>query len=131
MALTIPNMMAYDPAFAYELAVIIKDGIRRMYVENEQLFYYVTLMNDNYVQAAMPEGSEEGILKGMYKFRAHKKAQAQILGSGAILPEAIQASELLDEKYGVATNIWSVTSYKCLIEDVQDASVNKFEMGKK
>ena len=121
MALTIPNMMAYDPAFAYELAVIIKDGIRRMYVENEQLFYYVTLMNDNYVQAAMPEGSEEGILKGMYKFRTHKKAQAQILGSGAILPEAIQASELLDEKYGVATNIWSVTSYKCLIEDVQDA----------
>ena len=97
MALTIPNMMAYDPAFAYELAVIIKDGIRRMYVENEQLFYYVTLMNDNYVQAAMPEGSEEGILKGMYKFRADKKAQAQILGSGAILPEAIQASELLDE----------------------------------
>ena len=130
MALTIPNMMAYDPAFAYELAVIIKDGIRRMYVENEQLFYYVTLMNDNYVQAAMPEGSEEGILKGMYKFRNHKKAQAQILGSGAILPEAIQASELLDEKYGVATNIWSVTSYKCLIEDVQDAEREQIRNGK-
>ena len=130
MALTIPNMMAYDPAFAYELAVIIKDGIRRMYVENEQLFYYVTLMNDNYVQAAMPEGSEEGILKGMYKFRTHKKAQAQILGSGAILPEAIQASELLDEKYGVATNIWSVTSYKCLIEDVQDAEREQIRNGK-
>ena len=130
MALTIPNMMAYDPAFAYELAVIIKDGIRRMYVENEQLFYYVTLMNDNYVQAAMPEGSEEGILKGMYKFRTHKKAQAQIMGSGAILPEAIQASELLDEKYGVATNIWSVTSYKCLIEDVQDAEREQIRNGK-
>ena len=73
MALTIPNMMAYDPAFAYELAVIIKNGIRRMYVENEQLFYYVTLMNDNYVQAAMPEEEAKGILKGMYKFRATKK----------------------------------------------------------
>ena len=130
MALTIPNMMAYDPAFAYELAVIIKDGIRRMYVENEQLFYYVTLMNDNYVQAAMPDGCEEGILKGMYKFRNHKNAQAQILGSGAILPEAIQASELLEEKYGVATNIWSVTSYKCLIEDVQDAQREQIRNGK-
>tara|TARA_E500000178_G_scaffold103173_1_gene102759 strand:- start:511 stop:3132 length:2622 start_codon:yes stop_codon:yes gene_type:complete len=130
MALTIPNMMAYDPAFAYELAAIIKDGIRRMYVENEQLFYYVTLMNDNYVQAAMPQGSEEGILKGMYKFRENKKAQAQILGSGAILPEAIKASELLEETYGVATNIWSVTSYKCLIEDVQDAEREQIRNGK-
>jgi pyruvate dehydrogenase E1 component len=130
MALTIPNMMAYDPAFAYELAVIIKDGIRRMYVENEQLFYYVTLMNDNYVQAAMPKRSEEGILKGMYKFRDNKKAQAQILGSGAILPEAIKASELLEETYGVATNIWSVTSYKCLIEDVQDAEREQTRNGK-
>ena len=130
MALTIPNMMAYDPAFAYELAAIIKDGIRRMYVENEQLFYYVTLMNDNYVQAAMPQGSEEGILKGIYKFRENKKAQAQILGSGAILPEAIKASELLEETYGVATNIWSVTSYKCLIEDVQDAEREQIRNGK-
>jgi len=120
LALTIPNLVAYDPAYAYELAVIIKDGIRRMYVENEQVFYYITLMNDNYEQPAMPAGSEEGILKGMYKFRASDKAQAQILGSGAILPQAVKAADLLKEKYGVETNIWSVTSYKNLINDALD-----------
>ena len=121
MALTIPNLVAYDPAYAYELAVIIKDGIRRMYVENEQVFYYITLMNDNYEQPPMPEGSEEGILKGMYKFQSSDKAQAQILGSGAILPQAVKAAELLKDKYGVETNVWSVTSYKNLINDAQDA----------
>ena len=130
MALTIPNMMAYDPAFAYELAVIIKDGIRRMYVENEQIFYYVTLMNDNYVQAAMPKDSEEGIIKGMYKVRAGDNAQAQLLGSGAILPEVIKASDILLNDYGVSTNIWSVTSYKCLIEDVQNTEREQMRNGK-
>jgi pyruvate dehydrogenase E1 component len=120
MALTIPNLVAYDPAYAYELAAIIKDGIRRMYVENEQIFYYITLMNDNYEQPAMPAGSEEGILKGMYKFRGSDKAQAQILGSGAILPQAVKAAELLQETYGVETNVWSVTSYKNLINDALD-----------
>ena len=129
IALTIPNMVAYDPAFAYELSVIIEDGIRRMYVENEQVFYYVTLMNDNYVQAPMPEGAREGILKGMYKFSDNKKAAAQILGSGAILPEAIKASALLEEKYGVSTNVWSVTSYKNLIEDVQDVERHNLRTG--
>ncbi|MCF7849756.1 MAG: pyruvate dehydrogenase (acetyl-transferring), homodimeric type [Kiritimatiellales bacterium] len=121
MALTIPNLVAYDPAYAYELSAIIKDGIRRMYVENEQIFYYITLMNDNYEQPAMPEGCEEGILKGMYKFQASEKAQAQILGSGAILPQAVKAAELLKEKYGIEANVWSVTSYKNLINDAQDA----------
>ncbi len=130
MALTIPNMMAYDPAFAYELAVIIKDGIRRMYVENEQIFYYVTLMNDNYVQAAMPKDSEEGIIKGMYKFRAGDNPQAQLLGSGAILPEVIKASDILLNDYGVSTNIWSVTSYKFLIEDVQNTEREQMRNGK-
>ncbi len=120
LALTIPNIVAYDPAYAYELAVIIKDGIRRMYVDNEQIFYYISILNDNYEQPAMPEGSEEGILKGMYKFRESDKAQAQILGSGAILPQAVKASELLKEKYGVETNVWSVTSYKNLINDGLD-----------
>jgi pyruvate dehydrogenase E1 component len=120
LALTIPNLVAYDPAYAYELAVIIKDGIRRMYVDNEQIFYYITLMNDNYEQPAMPEGSEEGILKGMYKFRESGKAQAQILGSGAILPQAVKAADLLQEKYGIETNVWSVTSYKNLINDALD-----------
>ena len=129
IALTIPNMVAYDPAFAYELSVIIEDGIRRMYVENEQVFYYVTLMNDNYVQAPMPEGAREGILKGMYKFSDNEKAAAQILGSGAILPEAIKASALLEEKYGVSTNVWSVTSYKNLIEDVQDVERHNLRTG--
>ena len=120
MALTIPNVVAYDPAYAYELAVIIKDGIQRMYIDNEQVFYYITLMNDNYTQPAMPEGAEEGILKGMYLFQGSKKAQAQILGSGAILPEAVQAAALLKEQFGVETNVWSVTSYKNLINDALD-----------
>jgi pyruvate dehydrogenase E1 component len=120
-ALTIPNLVAYDPAYAYELAVIIKDGIRRMYVENEQVFYYITLMNDNYKQPPMPENAEEGILKGMYKVRASDQAQAQIMGSGAILPQAVKAAELLQEKYGIETNVWSVTSYKNLINDAQHA----------
>ncbi|MEE9368457.1 MAG: pyruvate dehydrogenase (acetyl-transferring), homodimeric type [Pontiella sp.] len=120
-ALTIPNMKAYDPAYAYELATIIKDGIRCMYVENEQCFYYITLMNDNYEQPARPEGCDEGILKGMYKFQASDKAQAQILGSGAILPQAVKAAELLKDTYGIETNVWSVTSYKNLLNDAQDA----------
>ncbi|MFL2859594.1 MAG: pyruvate dehydrogenase (acetyl-transferring), homodimeric type [Pontiellaceae bacterium] len=121
LALTIPNMMAYDPAFAYELAVIIKDGIKRMYVDNESIFYYVTLMNDNYLQAPMPIGSEDGIIKGMYKFKESKKPKAQILGSGAILPEVINAATLLNEQYNIDVDIWSVTSYKNLINDAQNA----------
>ena len=121
LALTIPNMMAYDPAFAYELAVIIKDGIKRMYVDNESIFYYVTLMNDNYLQAPMPIGSEDGIIKGMYKFKESKKSKAQILGSGAILPEVINAATLLNEQYNIDVDIWSVTSYKNLINDAQNA----------
>jgi len=121
LALTVPNIVAYDPAYAYELAVIIKDGIRRMYVENEQVFYYITLMNENYEQPAMPKGSEEGILKGLYKFQSSKKAHAQILGSGSILTEAVKASALLKEQFGVETNVWSVTSYKNLINDALDA----------
>jgi len=129
LALTIPNLVAYDPAYAYELAVIIKDGIRRMYVENEQIFYYITLMNDNYEQPAMPEGAEEGILKGMYKFQASEKAQAQILGSGAILPQAVKAAALLKDTYGVETNVWSVTSYKNLINDVLDAEREQVRNG--
>lgn len=121
MALTIPNLVAYDPAYAFELAAIVQDGIRRMYVENEQIFYYITLLNENYEQPAMPEGSEEGILRGMYKFQSSEKAQAQILGSGAIMQQAVRAAGLLKETYRVETNVWSVTSYKNLINDAQDA----------
>ena len=132
-ALTIPNLVAYDPAYAYELAAIIKDGIRRMYVENESVFYYITVMNENYPQPAMPAGVEEGILKGIYKFRGSEKAQAQILGSGAILNEAVKAADLLKEKFGVETNVWSVTSYKNLLNDALEAdrSVRFPELGEK
>lgn len=129
LALTIPNLVAYDPAYAYELAIIIKDGIRRMYVDDEQIFYYITLMNDNYEQPPMPEGVAEGILKGMYKFQSSDKAQAQILGSGAILPEAVKAAALLKETYGIETNVWSVTSYKNLINDVLDTEREQVRNG--
>jgi pyruvate dehydrogenase E1 component len=121
LALPIPNVLAYDPAFAFEIAVIIQDGIRRMYKEGESVFYYITVMNEAYAMPAMPAGVEDGILKGMYKFRASEnkkpKLRAQILGSGAILREALKAQEILEEKYGVSADVWSVTSYKSLYTD--------------
>jgi pyruvate dehydrogenase E1 component len=117
-----PNCVSYDPAFAYELATIVEDGIRRMYVEQESIFYYLTLMNDNYPMPAMPEGDtvKPGILKGMYRFSKAKntsaKLKAQLLGSGAILPEVIKAAALL-EQFGIAADVWSVTSYGELYRD--------------
>ena len=118
LALTIPNLLAYDPAYAYEIAVIIEDGIRRMYKEGESVFYYVTVMNENYAMPPMPEGVRDGILKGMYRFRAaanpKSKLRAQLFGSGAILNEALKAQQILSEKYGVEADVWSVTSYKAL-----------------
>jgi pyruvate dehydrogenase E1 component len=121
LALPVPNLKAYDPAYAYEIAVILQDGIRRMYKDGENWFYYITVMNEQYAMPPMPEGSREGILKGMYKFRSsvNKKAKlkAQLFGSGAILNEALQAQEILDQKYGVAADVWSVTSYKELYVD--------------
>ena len=129
LALTIPNVVAYDPAYAYELALIIKDGIRRMYLENEQVYYYITIMNDNYEQPAKPDGVDEGILKGLYKFQPSENAQAQIFGSGAILPEAVKAAALLKEDYGVETTVWSVTSYKNLINDALDTEREQIRSG--
>ena len=121
LALPVPNLRAYDPAFAYEIAVIIQDGVRRMYKEGESCFYYITVMNEPYAMPAMPAAAKEGILKGMYRFRAtaNKKAKlrAQLFGSGAILNEALRAQEILDQKYGVAADVWSVTSYKALYND--------------
>jgi pyruvate dehydrogenase E1 component len=121
LALPVPNLRAYDPAFAYELAVIIQDGIRRMYKEGESIFYYITVMNEPYAMPEMPGDVREGILKGMYKFRAatngDPKLRAQLFGSGAILNEALRAQEILAEKYGVAADVWSVTSYKALYSD--------------
>jgi pyruvate dehydrogenase E1 component len=119
-SLSVPNCLSYDPAFAYELAVIIQDGIRRMYKERESIFYYLTVMNEQYAMPQMPGGSRDGILKGMYRFsRASNdkvKSKAQLLGSGAILNEVIAAQKLL-EKYGVAADVWSVTSYQELYRD--------------
>jgi pyruvate dehydrogenase E1 component len=119
--LTVPNLRAYDPAFAYELAVIIQDGIDRMYKKGENIFYYITVMNEAYAMPPMPEGAREGILKGMYKVRAasngKSKLRAQLFGSGAILREALRAQEILEEKYNVAADVWSITSYKALYTD--------------
>ncbi|HVF10267.1 MAG TPA: pyruvate dehydrogenase (acetyl-transferring), homodimeric type [Abditibacteriaceae bacterium] len=112
----IPNLMAYDPAFAYEIAVIIREGIRRMYEEQESIFYYLTVMNEKYHMPAMPAGVQEGILKGLYKFKSVEvesgKLRAQLFGSGAILNEVLRAQEMLAAQYGVASDVWSVTSYK-------------------
>ncbi len=117
----VPNVVCYDPAYAYELAVIIRDGIRRMYVNRESIFYYLTVENENYAMPAMPEGCEEGILKGMYKCRPtdkpDAKLRAQLLGSGAILNEAVKAQQLLADEFGVAADVWSVTSYPELRRD--------------
>jgi pyruvate dehydrogenase E1 component len=121
LALPVPNLLAYDPAFAYEIAVIIEDGIRRMYKNGENIFYYITVMNEPYSMPPMPAGVKEGILNGIYRFRAseNKKAnlRAQLFGSGAILREALQAQNILEERYGVAADVWSVTSYKALYSD--------------
>jgi pyruvate dehydrogenase E1 component len=121
LASPVPNLVSYDPAFAYEIAVIIQDGIRRMYRDQESIFYYLTVMNEQYEMPPMPEGSREGILKGLYRFRPSTnggaKHRAQLLGSGAILNETLAAQTLLEEKYGVAADVWSVTSYTELHRD--------------
>jgi pyruvate dehydrogenase E1 component len=121
LAATIPNLLAYDPAFAYEIAVIVQDGIRRMYEQGEDVFYYLTLYNENYAMPPMPEGAADGILKGMYKFKPasikSKLTKVHLLGSGVILNQCLRAQELLAENYGVAADVWSVTSYKELRRD--------------
>jgi len=119
LSLAVPSLISYDPTFAYEIAVIVEDGIRRMYKNGESIFYYLTVMNEQYEMLPMPEGSREGILKGMYRLRgAAKKAKlrAQLLGSGAILNEVLKAQQML-EAYGVAADVWSVTSYQELYRD--------------
>ncbi len=125
LALPTPNIRAYDPAFAYEIAVIIEDGIRRMYRDRESIFYYITVMNEPYIMPPMPAGARDGILRGMYRFRASEdkrsKFRAQLFGSGAILREALKAQEMLEEKFGVAADVWSVTSYKSLYTDGLEA----------
>ncbi len=121
LAYPVPNVVSYDPAFAYELAVIIQDGIRRMYVEQESIFYYLTVMNEQYAMPVMPDGCRDGILKGLYRFSATAKPdapyRAQLFGSGAILPEVIKAQEMLESKYNVGADVWSVTSYSELYRE--------------
>lgn len=107
----VPNCITYDPTFAYELAVIIQHGLKRMIHDQENVFYYITLMNENYHHPAMPENSQENIIKGLYLFRQSSNPQAQLLGSGAILREVIKAAELLEKEFSISTNIWSVTSF--------------------
>jgi pyruvate dehydrogenase E1 component len=120
LASMIPNCVSYDPTFAYELAVIFRDGLRRMHEKNENVFYYITAMNENYSHPEKPEGADEGILKGMYLFKEYKnkgKIKIQLLGSGTILREAIAAAKILSEDYGVDSDIWSVTSFNELRKD--------------
>jgi pyruvate dehydrogenase E1 component len=117
---TIPTLLTYDAAFNYEVAVIVAEGMRRMYAQGEDVFYYLALYNENYAMPAMPQGVEDGILKGLYKFRAgpdkltHK---AQLIGSGPIIREALRAQQILAEKYDVSADVWSATSYKLLRND--------------
>jgi pyruvate dehydrogenase E1 component len=117
LASTIPTLVTYDPAWAYEVGVIIQDGLRRMYAEGEDIFYYMTLYNENYLMPPMPSGSEEGILKGLYKFApgpGGTRLKAHILGSGPILRSALAAQKILADRYNVSADVWSATSYKIL-----------------
>ncbi|HLP98315.1 MAG TPA: pyruvate dehydrogenase (acetyl-transferring), homodimeric type [Sideroxyarcus sp.] len=119
-AAMIPNCVSYDPTFAYELAVIVQHGMERMYKKQEDVFYYLTVMNENYTHPAMPKGAEEGIIKGMYKFSTTKgksKAKVQLLGSGTILREVIAAAELLARDFDISSDVWSVTSFNELRRD--------------
>ena len=116
-ASVIPNCIAYDPAYAYELAVIIQDGMRRMYQQQESVYYYVTVSNENYPQPALPEGAQEGILRGMYQVQTAQKPRVRLLGSGPILRETLAASALLRERFDIASSVFSVTSYTELNRD--------------
>lgn len=114
---SVPNCVSYDPCYGYELAVIIHDGLKRMYGDGERIYYYITLMNENYDQPAMPEGVEEGIKKGMYLLKDNRSKQVQLLGSGVILREVEKASKILAEEFNISSNVWSVTSYNELTRE--------------
>jgi pyruvate dehydrogenase E1 component len=126
LALPLPNVVAYDPAFAYEIAVIIEDGIKRMYVDGESIFYYLTVTNEPRPMPSMPPGNHirEGILKGLYRYKASEKKtarlHAQLLGSDTVMYEVLKAQTMLEEKFDVAADVWSVTSYKQLYRDGDD-----------
>jgi pyruvate dehydrogenase E1 component len=125
LASTIPNCVAYDPTFAFEVAVIVQDGLRRMVENQEDVFYYITLMNENYPHPGLPEGAREGILKGMYKLvdagssgaEAKQSPRVQLMGSGTILREVMAAAELLKKDWGVSADVWSCPSFNELRRD--------------
>jgi pyruvate dehydrogenase E1 component len=119
----IPNCVAYDPCFAYELAVIMHDGLRRMYAEQEHIFYYLTVMNENYAQPAIPPGVEAGIVRGMYLYSIGGRGLVRVtlLGSGTILREAIAAAQMLEGEYGIPGDVYSVTSFSELRREALDA----------
>jgi pyruvate dehydrogenase E1 component len=126
LAGSIPNCKAYDPTFSYEVAVILQDGTRRMLTEQEDVYYYITVMNENYTHPDLPAGTEEGIIKGMYLFKDGGKPKknaphVQLLGSGTILREVIAAAELLEKDFGVSSDIWSCPSFTELRRDGHDA----------
>ncbi len=128
LASTIPNCVSYDPTYAYEVAVIVQDGLRRMFEEQENVFYYITCMNENYKHPAMPDGVDEGILKGIYRFRRGQKGRlrVQLMGCGTILREVIAAAELLEHDYQIPSDVWSVTSFNELRRDGLD--VDRYNM---
>src|SRR5688500_14588980 len=118
LSAVIPNCISYDPTYGYELAVILHEGLRRMVEQQEDVFYYITLMNENYEHPALPQGAEEGILKGLYLLRESKaqakakaKSRVQLMGSGTILREVLGAAELLETDWGVAADVWSAPSF--------------------
>jgi pyruvate dehydrogenase E1 component len=124
-ALAFPNLRAYDPAFAYELAVIVEEGIKNMYIYKKDLFYYITIGNDTYPMPEMPDDVDrEAIINGLYKFRKSKsrkkKKKAHLFGSGAIMKEVLEAAKILEEKFDVGADIWSITSYKTLYDNAID-----------
>ncbi|MEM9199706.1 MAG: pyruvate dehydrogenase (acetyl-transferring), homodimeric type, partial [Pseudomonadota bacterium] len=125
LAGTIPNCISYDPTFQYEVAVIVQNGLQRMFADQEDVYFYLTLMNENYGHPDMPEGAEEGILKGLYRLtktaRPGKK-HVNLMGSGTILVQAMQAAEKLKEDFGVTADIWSATSMNELARDGQDCA---------
>src|SRR6185436_1785402 len=123
-AIAFPTVRAFDPAFHYETALIVLDGLKRMYEDGETAIYYITVHNENYEMPSMPAGVEEGVVQGIYKFRSRDvegkqkdKPRVQLFGSGAILRSSLRAQELLAEKFGVGSDVWSVTSYTQLRRD--------------
>src|SRR4051812_10991512 len=121
LSATIPNCVSYDPTYGFELAVIIREGLRRMISEQEDVFYYLTLMNENYQHPAMPEGAEEGILRGMYLLQPGDDAKVQLMGSGTILREVLAAAQLLADDFGVGADVWSVPSFTELRREGMEA----------